>query len=89
MKATLWCSRYDRRVTVATSTTPGLILPILGWALARRMVMSHFDPFCPRRCTQSIKVQWSAPRLAPHQPVDYYYTSVVRHTNYFSYRRMR
>ena len=64
--------------------------PILGWTLARRMVINHPDPFSPRRCTQSIKVQWSTPYFAPspHQPVDYNYTSVVHHTNYFSQRRM-
>ena len=66
IKVTLQCTRYDHCITIVTSTMPGLILPVLSWALTRRI--SHPDPFCSKRCSQSIKVQWSMPRFTSLPP---------------------
>ena len=48
IKATLRChahvNRSVHRGTAATSTTLGLILPVIGWALNRRIVFSHSGP---------------------------------------------
>ena len=50
MKATTCHAHVSRSVhrgTVATSTTPGLTLQELGWALGRRMVISYFRLILP------------------------------------------
>ena len=64
MKATLRChayvSRSVHRGTAATSTTPRLILSVLGWGLSRRMVISYSRPFCPRRSSLRHRVQWKS-----------------------------
>ena len=48
LKATLRCHTHVgisvHRGTAATSTTPGLILPVLGWILDRRMGIRHSRP---------------------------------------------
>ena len=57
-KATVLChahvSKSVHRGTVATCTTPGLILPILSWILS---------PLCPRRCLLRLRFQWKSPYM--------------------------
>ena len=51
MDDTLRCHAYVRRSvhrgTTATSTNPGLIFPVLSFALGRRMVKSQSRPILP------------------------------------------
>ena len=65
------------RVPQPPALLPGLILPVQGWALGRRLVISISNPICPIRYSLSLSVQWRktwcAPRFAPPP------------TNYFSY----
>ena len=71
MKATLRChvhvSRSVHRGIAPTSTTLGLIIPVLLWALCGRMIITRVpDIFCPRRCSLGLRLQWRSTWCVPH-----------------------
>ena len=88
VEATLQCHAHVNRSvhwdTAVTSTIPGLILPLLSWALGRIMVISYSRPILPQtmftKAQRAMEEHMVRAPLRPHQPVRLYTGGVPNQT---------